>query len=137
MPSLSAAVEQSAARGELAGKRFFPERESFAAIEPESLDYAVMENTERAAVVEAEMDWSDVGNWEALFRMREKDAAGNAVRGSAQLVDCTNVLVDSDGPKVHMIGVDNLVVVVDGDDILIAPPTAAREVAKLSAAKPR
>jgi mannose-1-phosphate guanylyltransferase len=69
--------------------------------------------------------------------MREKDAAGNAVRGSAQLVDCTNVLVDSDGPKVHMIGVDNLVVVVDGDDILIAPPTAAREVAKLSAAKPR
>ena len=136
-PSLSAAVEQSAARGELAGKRFFPERESFAAIEPESLDYAVMENTERAAVVEAEMDWSDVGNWEALFRMREKDAAGNAVRGPAQLVDCTNVLVDSDGPKVHMIGVDNLVVVVDGDDILIAPPTAAREVAKLSAAKPR
>ena len=136
-PAIAAAAEQSAAGGELAGKRFFPERQSFAAIEPESLDYAVMENTGRAAVVEAQMDWSDVGNWEALFRMRKKDAAGNAVCGSAQLIDCTNVLVDSDGPRVHMIGVENMVVVVDGNDILVASAAGARDVSKLSAAKGR
>jgi len=134
-PALAAAVERSAAGGELIGRRFFPMRESFAAIEPESLDYAVMENTDRAAVVETEMQWSDVGNWEALFRMREKDESGNAVSGSAQLIDCSNVLVDSDGPRVHMIGVDNMVVVVDGDDILVASATGTRAVGKLIGAK--
>jgi mannose-1-phosphate guanylyltransferase len=67
--------------------------------------------------------------------MRVKDGAGNTVRGSAQLVDCANVLVDSDGPRVHMIGVENMVVVVDGDDILVATATGARDVANLIATK--
>jgi mannose-1-phosphate guanylyltransferase/mannose-1-phosphate guanylyltransferase/mannose-6-phosphate isomerase len=134
-PSLAQAVEQSAARGEAVGRRFLPDRDSFATIDAESLDYAVMEETDRAAMVEAEMQWSDVGSWEALFRMRVKDGAGNTVRGSAQLVDCANVLVDSDGPRVHMIGVENMVVVVDGDDILVATATGARDVANLIATK--
>ena len=134
-PVLADAVTQSAGRGQLVGSRFFPDASSFAQIEPESLDYAVMENTDRAAVVETEMQWCDVGSWEALFRMREKDESGNAVWGSAQLIDCTNVLVDSDGPRVHMIGVENMVVVVDGDDILVASATGARAVGNLAAAK--
>jgi len=67
--------------------------------------------------------------------MREKDESGNAVWGSAQLIDCTNVLVDSDGPRVHMIGVENMVVVVDGDDILVASTTGARAVGNLTGAK--
>jgi mannose-1-phosphate guanylyltransferase len=134
-PALTEAVERSAARGELVGNRFFPERQSFAQIKPESLDYAVMENTNRAALVTTEMEWSDVGNWEALFRIREKDEWGNAVCGSAQLIDCANVLVDSDGPRVHMIGVENIVVIVDGDDILVASASDARSVADLNAAK--
>lgn len=134
-PALAEAVEQSAARGELVGRRFLPESGSFAAVAPESLDYAVMENTGRAAVVEAQMEWSDVGNWEALFRMRDKDAAGNAVSGSAELIDCSNVLVDTDGPMVHMIGLENVVVVVDGDDILVASATGARDVANFTSAK--
>ena len=134
-PALAEAAEHSATRGRLVGSRFFPERESFAQIQPESVDYAVMENTARAAVVETEMQWSDVGNWEALFRMRDKDESGNAVCGSAQLIDCANVLVDSDGPRVHMIGVENMVVVVDGDDILVASARGARDVASLTAAK--
>jgi mannose-1-phosphate guanylyltransferase len=134
-PALAEAVEQSAARGELAGNRFYPQPDSFAAITPESLDYAVMENSDRAAVVETDMQWSDLGSWEALFRIRNKDESGNSVSGSAQLIDCANVLVDSDGPRVHMIGAQDLVVVVDGDDILVASVRGARQVSDLTAAK--
>lgn len=134
-PELGAAVEESARGGKRVDHRFFPDRDSFAKIAPESLDYAVMENTERAALVTAEMQWSDVGNWNALFTMREKDQSGNAVSGPARLIDCENVLVDSDGPKVHLIDVKDIVVVVDGDDIMIASSSGAAHVAKFVESK--
>lgn len=134
-PAIASAVEQSVMRGQANGDRFFPHGESFATINPESIDYAVMESADRVAMVPIDMQWSDVGNWEALFRMREKDGCGNSVSGSADLIDCANVLVDTDGPKVHMIGVENLVVVVSGDDILIAGASSAGDVAKLTAVK--
>lgn len=134
-PALAEGVKKSVARGKAVGNRFFADAEFFSKIEPESVDYAVMENTDRAALVTADMQWSDVGNWEALFRMREKDRSGNSVSGPAQLIGCENVLVDSDGPKVHMIGLANVVVVVDGNDILIASASGARDVASLASGK--
>lgn len=134
-PQLAECVERSAAHGDPVGKHFFPEAETFAKIDPESLDYAVMENAERVAFVQSDMEWSDVGNWEALFKMRNKDGRGNSVSGSVELIDCRNVLVDSDGPRVHIIGLENVVVVVDGEDILVASASGTREVASLTAVK--
>jgi len=131
-PELAAAVEESAMHGSRAGNRFFPDRDSFAKIVPESLDYAVMENTGRAALVTAEMHWSDIGNWNALFAAREKDGSGNSVSGPAQLIDCENVLVDSDGPRVHLVGVKDMVVVIDGDDVMIASASGAAQVGKFA-----
>jgi mannose-1-phosphate guanylyltransferase/mannose-1-phosphate guanylyltransferase/mannose-6-phosphate isomerase len=131
-PELAEAVEASAGAGECNANRFFPEAASFAKVVPESLDYAVMENTDRAALVTADMNWSDIGNWNALFAAREKDSSGNAVSGAAQLIDCENVLVDTDGPRVHLIGLNDIVVVVDGDDILIASASGAAHVGKLA-----
>ena len=58
--------------------------EAFARIESESVDYAVMENTARAAMVPVAMGWSDIGNWKALHAARGRDAQGNAVRGPAE-----------------------------------------------------
>lgn len=136
-PALIGAVEESVARGQHVANHFFPEPQSFAKIQPESLDYAVMENTDRAALVEAEMQWSDLGDWEALFRMRKKDERGNAICGSAQLIDCANVLVDTDGPTVHMIGLENVMVIIDGNDILVASASGVRDVANLMTVEPR
>ena len=127
-PRLAAAVHNSYERGSAAGGRFFPDRAAFSTIKPESLDYAVMENTDRAATVTAEMDWSDVGDWPTLRRLRSSEPLGNAVRGPAELIDCRNTLVDTDGPRVHMVGVEDLIVVVDGDDILIASGASAPRV---------
>ena len=130
-PAAAAAVRRSVSMGRSADRRFYPDPAAFAEVQPESLDYAVMENTDRAALVMGDMGWSDVGNWQALYGMREKDLDGNAVRGPATLVGCRNVLVDSDGPNVHVIGLDGVVVVVDGDDILVTSADNAAEVGKL------
>jgi mannose-1-phosphate guanylyltransferase len=90
-----------------------------------------MEKTERAAVVPANMAWSDIGNWHALWEAREKDEAGNCVVGNAELVGCRNVLVESDGPKVSVIGLEEVMVVVDGNDVMITSVPGVQKVGKL------
>lgn len=108
-----------------------PAAAPFAEIAGESVDYAVMEHTARAAVVPAAMGWSDVGNWAALRDARVGDANGNRVIGAAELVDCRNVLVDSDGPRISAIGLTDVIIVVDGDDILVTTIDGAQKVGKL------
>ena len=134
-PQIAQAVRESVAKGREEGARFHPDAETFAATESDSVDYAVMENTERAAMVPADMEWSDIGNWQALHDALNRDGNGNTVRGAdAELVDCRNVLVDSDGPRVSVIGLEDVIVVVDGDDIVITTAAGVQKVGKLSGA---
>ena len=115
-------------------RKYWRDPEVFAAIAGESVDFAVMENTTRAAMVPAAMAWSDIGNWQALHEALPRDTHGNAVRGVAELKDCRNVLVDSDGPHVSVVGVDDLIIVVDGNNIMITTPDGAQLVGKLQGA---
>jgi len=133
-PAILAAVRQAVATGRSDGRRFHPDAVAFGAIESESVDYAVMENTARAAMVPVDMGWSDIGNWQALHAARSSDGAGNCVSGSAELVDCRNVLVDSDGPRVSVIGASDLIIVVDGNEILVTTAGGVQKVGKLSGA---
>ena len=133
-PQIAAAAREAVAKGHEDGRRFHPDPDAFGRIESESVDYAVMENTDRAAMVHADMAWSDIGNWVALHAASEQDAAGNAVRGRAELVDCRNVHVSSDGPRVSVIGVNDLIVVVDGDEVLVTSAAGAQHVGKLEGA---
>jgi mannose-1-phosphate guanylyltransferase len=133
-PKLADAVRRSVANGTAEGHSFYPNPAAFAEIEGESVDYAIMENTARAAMVPADMGWSDIGNWQALHAARERDEAGNAVSGQVELVDCRNVLVDSDGPRVSVIGLEDVVIVVDGNDILVTTAAGAQKVGKLGGA---
>jgi mannose-1-phosphate guanylyltransferase len=122
-PRLLDAARQAVRDGYEAGSIFYPDAAAYAGIEAQSIDRLVMENTRRGAMVLADIDWSDLGDWGSLRRMREKDESGNSIRGPAEVVDCRNILVDSDGPKIHAIGVEDLIIVVDGDDILVASPS--------------
>ncbi len=133
-PALAEAVRAAVAEGREDGTRFHPDAAAFARIEGESVDYAVMENTRRAAMVPAAMAWSDIGNWQALHDALDQDEAGNASRGPAELVDCANVLVDSDGPHVSVIGARDLIVVVDKGNVLVCTRDGAQKVGKLSGA---
>ena len=133
-PEIAAQARAAATGGHSEGARFHPDADAFAAIRSESVDYAVMENTARAAMVPAAMGWSDIGNWDALLAARPHDGSGNSVVGRAELVDCRNVLVESDGPRVSAIGLDDIVIVVDGDEVLVTTRAGAQLVGKLNGA---
>lgn len=133
-PDIAAAARAAVARGHAEGHRFYAAAEPLAAIEGTSVDYAVMERTARAAMVPVAMDWSDIGNWQALHAALPHDAHGNSVRGTADLIDCRNVLVDSDRLRVSVVGVDGLIIVVDGDEVLVTTHDGAQKVGKLPGA---
>ena len=133
-PAIAAGARAAVAAGHEDGRRFHPDSAAFAAIDSESVDYAVMENTAHAAMVPAAMGWSDIGSWDALHGARGGDADGNSVIGRADLVDCRNVLVETDGPRVSVIGLEDVVVVVDGDEVLVTTRAGAQKVGKLSGA---
>ena len=105
-----------------------PTEQSFAAIDGESVDYAVMENTDRAAMVEADMGWSDIGNWDALMRSREVDGEGNVLGENARAIASSDCMTDTDGQKVTLIGAKGLIVVADGDEILVVSRDAVQRV---------
>ncbi|MBO9709824.1 MAG: mannose-1-phosphate guanylyltransferase/mannose-6-phosphate isomerase [Caulobacter sp.] len=84
-----------------------------------SIDYAVMERTDQAAVVPAAFDWSDLGAWDAIWGASPQDGAGNAAQGDVTLVDTTGVLARSTGPFVGAIGVSDLMIVAEPDAVLV------------------
>lgn len=133
-PEMAALILRAVDEGMRDGARFHPGADAFGAIAGESVDYAVMENAARAAVVPVDMGWSDVGNWEALRDARTGDSNGNRVRGRADVLDCRNVLVDTDGPRVSVVGLEDVIVVVDGDEILVTSAQGAQLVGKLPGA---
>jgi mannose-1-phosphate guanylyltransferase/mannose-1-phosphate guanylyltransferase/mannose-6-phosphate isomerase len=133
-PAMAQNLVAAVANGTTQGSRFRPDPDHFAAIIGESIDYAIMEHTDRAAMVPADMGWSDIGNFAALHDALEQDGAGNAVRGPAELVQCDNVLAVTDGPRISAIGVSDLCIVVSGDEVLVTTRDGAQLVGRLKGA---
>jgi mannose-1-phosphate guanylyltransferase / mannose-6-phosphate isomerase len=103
--------------------------EAFARAPKKSIDYAVMERTKRAAVVPADLGWSDIGSWSTLWEVLDRDAAGNAVEGSVILSDTRNSLVRSEESILTtVIGLEDVVVVSTSDAVLVTPRARAEEV---------
>ncbi|HEX7983485.1 MAG TPA: mannose-1-phosphate guanylyltransferase/mannose-6-phosphate isomerase [Duganella sp.] len=93
---------------------------AFSASPSDSIDYAVMERTEHAVVVPADIGWSDVGSWSALREVLPHDAAGNATRGDVYLDGVSDTLVRAESRIVALVGVRDLVVVETADAVLVA-----------------
>jgi mannose-1-phosphate guanylyltransferase/mannose-1-phosphate guanylyltransferase/mannose-6-phosphate isomerase len=87
-----------------------------------------MEKADRVAVVPVSMGWSDVGSWDALHAISDRDARDNVVSGDVVMLDSRNCLVRSDGARVAMVGVEDLIVVASGNDILILPRGRSQDV---------
>jgi mannose-1-phosphate guanylyltransferase / mannose-6-phosphate isomerase len=106
--------------------------EPFARAPMKSIDYAVMERTNLAAVVTADLGWSDVGSWNSVWDVLDHDAAGNATDGSVVVMDCRNSLVRSDESMLTtLVGLDDVVVVSTADAVLVASRTKAEQVKSL------
>jgi mannose-1-phosphate guanylyltransferase/mannose-1-phosphate guanylyltransferase/mannose-6-phosphate isomerase len=104
---------------------------AFEACPSDSVDYAVMEHTRRAAMVPADIGWNDIGSWSALWEVAHKDGQGNAVRGDVLLEDARNNFVRAESRMVALLGVSDLVVVETADVVLVARKDQVQEVKKL------
>jgi mannose-1-phosphate guanylyltransferase/mannose-6-phosphate isomerase len=107
------------------------ELEAFAACPAISIDYAVMERTRRAAVVPADISWSDVGSWSTLWERGAKDPAGNVITGDVLTEDSRNNLIRSDGRLVATLGIDDLIVIAMTDAVLVARRERDQDVKRL------
>ena len=105
--------------------------EAFAAGPNISLDYAVAERTHRIAVVPADMGWSDVGSWNALWDLGDKDADGNVAVGDVLLEGSSHCYARSDGIMTAVVGLKDVVVVVTEDAVLAMHRERAQDVKKV------
>ena len=123
-----AAVEQ--ARQDVDFLRLDPE--AFAASPSDSIDYAVMEKTQKAAILPVDFGWSDVGAWHALWDLAEKDGEGNLLKGDVIAEDSRNCYLRSEeGGVVAAVGLNDCIVVATADAVMVAPRARAGEVKKL------
>ena len=107
------------------------DRDHFLAAPKKSIDYAVMERTDKAAVIAADVGWSDVGLWSTVWRLSEKDESGNSLRGAAIAIDSVDVLVRSEDQLAAVIGLKNVIVVATRDAVLVADQAQADKVKQL------
>lgn len=136
-PEMAALVRRAVAEGREDGVRFLPAAEPFAAIAGDSIDYAVMENTSSAAMVSVDMGWSDIGNWAALADALAgaADGEGNIARGGpVDLAQCKGVLALTDGPRISAVGLEDVCIIVSGNEVLVTTREGAQMVGKLPGA---
>jgi len=96
-----------------------------------SIDYAVMEKTDRAAVIPADIGWSDVGSWSALDDVSDRDAQGNVITGNVIDIDSKNSIIYAEKRLVATIGLENAVVVDTPDATLVCSKDRAQDVKKI------
>lgn len=106
----------------------------FAAAPDISVDYAIFEHTDRAAVLPVDFAWSDLGAWDAVWKAHVRDASGNVVIGPALLSNTSNALVVSEGAHVVVEGLDDVAVVASQDAIFVGRLSQSQGVGKLAKA---
>ncbi|MBW8757010.1 MAG: mannose-1-phosphate guanylyltransferase/mannose-6-phosphate isomerase [Burkholderiales bacterium] len=134
-PDILAATE-AAWSGRTPDERFVrPTREAFLAVPSESVDYAVMEKCPGSRfdirMLPLDAGWNDLGAWDAVWQVADKDAAGNSGVGDVIFEDSRNTLVHASGRLVTTLGVDDIVVVETADAVLVADRQRSQDVKKL------
>jgi mannose-1-phosphate guanylyltransferase / mannose-6-phosphate isomerase len=119
-PDIAAAAAAAVARAKNDLGFVVLDQSAFARAPKTSIDYAVMERTDKAAVMRADVGWSDVGEWSAVWRLSPRDANGNSLRGRAVAIDSENVLVRSEEQLAAVIGLRDVVVIATRDAVLVA-----------------
>ena len=106
-------------------------QDAFEVIPDESIDYAVMEKSDRVAVIPSTFGWSDIGSWSALSQLVEPDAQMNRVLGDSVLVDTRRTYVQSEGRLVAAVGVEDLIIIDTEDALLVTRPSHVQDVKKV------
>lgn len=103
-------------------------RRVYAQLPKISIDHAILETSDRVAVLETDFGWQDVGSWDALSQCFPTNEQGNLLYGDTMMIDCADTTVDTDGYFVAGIGLRNMVVVVSQGAVLVCPKDRAQDV---------
>ncbi|HOY24226.1 MAG TPA: mannose-1-phosphate guanylyltransferase/mannose-6-phosphate isomerase, partial [Cellvibrio sp.] len=107
------------------------DEEAFTKSPSDSIDYAVMEQTNLAAVVPVDMGWNDVGSWAALWEVQGKDTDGNSIRGDVIIDAVQDSLIRAESRVVAAVGIKDMVIVETPDAVLVAHKDSAQDVKKI------
>ncbi len=132
-PEMLLAMAESVRHGSRDGIFFRLDSKGMAVSPCDSIDYALMEKTDKAAVVAANLDWSDIGSWKALWEISSKDEQGNVSSGDVILEDTRNCLIRSESKLVATVGLEDTLVIETVDAVLVAPLSRSQDVKKLVA----
>jgi len=127
-PKIMPAVREAVAKAKRDGDFIRLDADSFACAPNISIDYGVMEHTDRAALVPCAIGWSDVGSWSSLWEIQERDEQGNVLQGDVIVHDASDSFVRSDRGLVALVGARDLAVVVTKDAVLVADKARAQDV---------
>jgi len=105
-----------------------PNADAFNACPSDSIDYAVMEKTDSAAMVPLDAGWSDIGSWAALHEARGGDSAGNTVDGDVLIHDCKDTFIQAENLLVAAVGLTDMVIVQTKDSVLVANKSRSQDV---------
>lgn len=126
-PAMLAAAEATMAGAQVADGAIHPEAASMQACPSDSIDYAVMERAANVAAVPMDPGWSDIGSWDVLADLDQR----GGTHGPVTLLDSERVYARSDGLRIAALGVEDLIIVASGRDVLILPRGRSQEVKRL------
>lgn len=107
------------------------DKTSFEQCPEDSIDYAVMEKTEHAVVVPLNANWNDVGAWNSVWEVSQKDEYGNSIRGDVITQDTHNSLIHAESRLVSTLGLENIVVIETADAVLVADQSKVQDIKKI------
>lgn len=131
VPDIVRACEKSIENGQADQEFFHLAADAFKSCPADSIDYAVMEKTDRGVMVPLDAGWDDLGSWEALWNVGQKDAAGNVISGDVICVDVRNTLVNARSRLVTLLDVKDLAVVETPDALLVSSLASTQGVKKI------
>lgn len=125
---MGAAVRDAMSKAQRAGNHIHPDAHSFADSPSDSIDYAIMEKAPKVAVAPISMGWSDVGSWDALHDIGVKDADRNVLSGVVRIHESHGNLIHANGIRVSVHGIDDLLIVANGSEVMIMPRGTSQKV---------
>ena len=132
LPESLDAITNAVGEATTDGRFVRPAPEAFARAQNISIDHGIMEKTARGVVVPVQMDWSDVGSWDAVWKLGDKDPDGNVAQGDVVALDTRNSFLRSDGRAVvAAVGLDNMAVIAVSDAVFVAPMDRVSDVKQL------
>jgi mannose-1-phosphate guanylyltransferase/mannose-6-phosphate isomerase len=130
-PEIYSACKASIEKSESGDDFVRPDADAFLQSPSNSIDYAVMEKTDKAVMVPLDAGWSDVGSWSALQEVRASDRDGNTADGDVLMLDCRDSFIQAESRLVAAVGLENVVVVETKDSVLVAKKDRSQDVKAL------